>query len=180
MPLSSRDHVLEQRRSSPGLLLALLGQMSMRRLREAHTALNLTPRQFLLLAVLDDRGAVGQSELGQMVHTDPSILVTMLNPLENAGLVARERDPDDRRRHLVSLTADGERHLAQATEAQAAAEDALLVGLDADQREQLRGLLLAVRAGLGLESSCLSAAQQERGEPAVDESFPYLDTPPAN
>jgi DNA-binding MarR family transcriptional regulator len=158
----------------------MLGQMSMRRLREAHTALNLTPRQFLLLAVLHDRGAVGQSELGQMVGTDPSILVTMLNPLEDDGLVARERDPHDRRRHLVTLTTDGERHLSRATEAQHAAEDALLVGLDAEQREQLRELLLAVRAGLGLESSCLSAAPPERGEAAIDESFPYLDTPPAN
>ena len=152
----------------------------MRGMREAHTALNITPRQFLLLAVLHDRGAVGQSELGQMVNTDPSILVTMLNPLEGAGLVARERDPHDRRRHLVTLTADGERHLTQATEAQHAAEDALFVGLDAEQREQLRELLLAVRAGLGLESSCLSAGQRERGEPVVDESFPCLDTPPVN
>src|SRR5215210_602126 len=44
--------VLEERRSSPGLLLALLGQEAMRRLREAHTANNLKPRQFQLLGLL--------------------------------------------------------------------------------------------------------------------------------
>ena len=160
-PISAGERVLEQRRSSPGLLLALLGQMSMRRLREAHTALDLTPRQFHLLAVLHDRGAVGQTELGQMLGTDPSILVTILNPLESDGLIARERDPGDRRRHLVSLTTDGERHLTRATEAQHAAEDALFVGLDDEQREQLRQLLLAVREGLGPEST-----------------FPCHETPP--
>jgi DNA-binding MarR family transcriptional regulator len=167
------ERVLEQRRSSPGLLLALLGQMAMRRMREVHTALDLTPRQFHLLAVLHDRGAVGQTELGQMLGTDPSILVTMLNPLESDGLIARQRDPDDRRRHLVSLTTNGERHLTRATEAQHAAEDALFVGLEDEQREQLRQLLLAVREGLGSESTCLSADQ-----PGAPTAFPCHETPP--
>ena len=101
----------------------------MRRLRAAHTALGLTPRQFHLLGLLHDRGAMGQSELGQTMGIDPSILVTMLNPLEADGLIARERDRDDRRRHLVTLTPAGRRHLSRAAEAQREAEDTLLIGL---------------------------------------------------
>src|SRR4051812_17503765 len=57
--------VIEERRSSPGLLLALLGQDAMRRLRDAHTAQNLMPRQFQLLALLADHGPMGQRELGR-------------------------------------------------------------------------------------------------------------------
>jgi DNA-binding MarR family transcriptional regulator len=129
----------------------------MRRLRDAHTARHLSPRQFHLLGLLHDGGPTGQSELGQTIGTDPSILVTMLNPLEADGLVSRERDPVDRRRHLVTLTAAGEQHLSRAAAAQREAEDALFIGLDDQQREQLRRLLLAVQAGLGDEPSCPGA-----------------------
>ena len=68
---------------------------------------------------------------------DPSILVTLLNPLEAIGFVSRERDPVDRRRHVVTLTAAGRRHFDSATRAQREAEDTLFAGLDDDQRQQL-------------------------------------------
>ena len=137
--------VLEERRSSPGLVLALLGQDAMRRLRAAHTAHNLTPRQFQLLGLLHDHGAMGQGELGQAMSVAPSVLVTLLNPLEADGDVSRDRDPADRRRHVVTLTPAGERHLASAAQAQREAEDRLFAGLTADQRKQLRTLLVALR-----------------------------------
>jgi hypothetical protein len=64
-PTAPSTGVLEERRDSPGLLLALLGQSAMRRLREVRTANGLSPRQFHLLALLHDRGPTGQGELGQ-------------------------------------------------------------------------------------------------------------------
>jgi DNA-binding MarR family transcriptional regulator len=151
--------VLDEHRSSPGLLLALLGQEAMRRLRAAHTAHNLKPRQFQILGLLHDHGALAQRELIQAMDVDPSILVTLLNPLEADGLVTRERDPGDRRRHLVTLTRAGERHLASASRAQKETEDALFASLDHDQREQLRGLLVALRDGLAADAvgACATA-----------------------
>lgn len=149
------------RRSSPSLLLALIGQDAMRRLREAHTAHNLKPRQFQLLALLHDEGALGQSELGHAMGVDPSVLVTLLNPLEADGLVSRERDLDDRRRHLVTLTPAGERHLDCAAQAQRDTDDALLAGLTVDQREELRAILVAVLDNLAEpcdDSACDPAA----------------------
>src|SRR5215211_8139377 len=143
--------ILDEHRSRPGLLLALLGQEAMRRLRAAHTALNLKPRQFQILGLLHDRGGLAQRELMQEMNVDPSILVTLLNPLEADGLVARERDPADRRRHLVTLTPAGERHLASASRAQKKTEDALFASLEDDQREQLRALLAVLRDGLATD-----------------------------
>src|SRR4051812_29631474 len=137
--------ILEERRSSPGLLLALLGQDAMRRLRDAHTAHNLMPRQFQLLGLLDDHGPMGQRELGQAMATDPSILVTLLNPIEANGFVARNRDRAERRPHVVTLTAAGRRHLERGAEAQREAEDTIFAGLSTDQRDQLRDLLIALR-----------------------------------
>ena len=137
--------VIEERRSSPGLLLALLGQDAMRRLRDAHTAHDLMPRQFQLLGLLADHGPMGQRDLGQAMATDPSILVTLLNPLEADGFVTRSRDSADRRRHVVTLTAKGKRKLDRAAEAQRQAEDTIFSGLSSEQREQLRDLLIALR-----------------------------------
>ena len=156
--------ILDEHRSSPGLLLALLGHEAMRRLRAAHTAHNLKPRQFQILGLLHDHGGLAQRELMGEMDVDPSILVTLLNPLEADGLVTRERDPSDRRRHLVTLTEAGERHLASASRAQKETEEALFASLDDDQREQLRVLLGALRDGLAVdaEGGCSTAGEAER------------------
>ena len=157
--------VLEERRSSPGLLLALLGHVAMRRLRDAHARHGLTPRQFYLLGLLHAHGPTGQRELGSMMGTDPSVLVTMLNPLEDEGFVSRERDAQDRRCHLVVLTPAGEAKLIAAAQAQEAAEDELLGVLDGERREQLLTLLMALQEGLAGPDGgpgCAAAAPGER------------------
>src|SRR3954453_12593133 len=155
--------ILDEHRSRPGLLLALLGQEAMRRLRAAHTAHNLKPRQFQILGLLHDHGGLAQRELMQEMDIDPSILVTLLNPLEAEGWVTRRRDPSDRRRHHVALTRAGERQLVSAARAQTEAEDALFAALDADQREQLRGLLIALRDGLAADPETACAPGEPRG-----------------
>jgi DNA-binding MarR family transcriptional regulator len=150
MASSSGKGVLDEHRTSAGLLLALLGQAAMRRLRDAHTEWGLSPRQFQLLALLHDHGSMGQRQLGEVMGVDPSILVTLLNPLEAEGHVSRRRDAADRRRHTILLTKKGARHLTDAARAQRDAEDELFAGLDANQREQLRQLLIALNASMGV------------------------------
>src|SRR5215211_925368 len=149
--------LLEEGATSEGLLLALLGQYAMRRLRAAHAEHKLSPRQFHLLGLLHDRGAMTQRALGSLMDVDPSILVTLLNPLEADGYVSRDRDPADRRRHVVSLTPAGDRQLGRAAQAQRDVEDELFSSLTDAQRNQLRALLLVVRERLTLEASAAGA-----------------------
>ena len=155
--------ILDEHRSRPGLLLALLGQEAMRRLRAAHTAHNLKPRQFQILGLLHDNRGLAQGDLMREMDVDPSILVTLLNPLEADGLVSRERDPADRRRHLVKLTRAGERALDSASRAQKETEDELFAYLSGEQREQLGGLLIALRDGLAAETggACSGAGETD-------------------
>jgi DNA-binding MarR family transcriptional regulator len=150
--------ILEEHRSSPGLLLALIGHEAMRRLRAAHTAHDLKPRQFQILGLLQDQDGLAQRELQQTMGVDPSILVTLLNPLEAAGLVTRERDPGDRRRHLVKITRSGEKRLVSAARAQRETENALFAALDDEQRQQLQALLLVLRDGLAADPESAGAA----------------------
>jgi DNA-binding MarR family transcriptional regulator len=155
--------LLEERATSEGLLLALLGQHAMRRLRAAHTEHELSPRQFHLLGLLHDRGPLTQRELGTLMNVDPSILVTLLNPLEAAGYLSRRRDPADRRRHDVTLTPAGEQHLDRAAQAQRDAEGELFANLSATQRSQLRELLLVLREQLTPERSIACTSTDKPG-----------------
>jgi DNA-binding MarR family transcriptional regulator len=160
----SAHGVIEERATSEGLLLALLGQQAMRRLRAAHTEHKLSPRQFHVLGLLHDRGALTQRELGTLMDVDPSILVTLLNPLEADGYLSRERDADDRRRHVVTITRRGEQQLERAAQAQRDAEDELLAGLTKTQRAQLRRLLLILReqSTAAVETACTASETNTR------------------
>jgi DNA-binding MarR family transcriptional regulator len=155
--------------STAGLLLAMLGHVAMRRLRDAHLANGLSPRQFHLLALLQDEGPVGQRDLGLTMGIDPSILVTMLNPLEDDGLVCRVRDPHDRRRHVVTLTGAGEQRLERAARAQLEAEEALFAGLTPDRQGQLEELLVELQGtltGEHCDAPCLGDAGPCDGQQA--------------
>jgi DNA-binding MarR family transcriptional regulator len=158
----SEEDVLEERASSPGLLLALLGQEAMRRLRAAHAAVGVSPRQFHLLGLLHDRGAMSQTELGVIMSLDKSVIVSLLNPLEVAGLLSRERDTADRRRHLVQLTSAGTRQLDRAARAQREAEDELFAGLSRDQRRKLASTLIVLRDTLASEDCSDRTSGEER------------------
>lgn len=160
-PAEDARGLLEERATSEGLLLALLGQHAMRRLRAAHIEHKLSPRQFHLLGLLHDRGAMPQRELGTLMDVDPSILVTLLNPLEADGYLSRARDAADRRRHVITLTPAGEQQLERAAQAQRDAEDELFASLTDTQREQLRRLLLVLRDQLEHNSACTSADAAE-------------------
>jgi DNA-binding MarR family transcriptional regulator len=150
-------------RDSAGLMLALLGHEAMRRLRLAHQAHDLSPRQFRLLELLRERGDLGQSALAAEVEEAASVLVTQLNPLEEAGLLTRRRDPTDRRRHLVALTVTGRARAEAAVRAQREVEDLLFRSLTTDQRGQLTELLALVRDDLtGGHSQCATTASLER------------------
>src|SRR5713101_8152607 len=149
--------VVEELGSSTGFLLALLGQETMRRLRDALTAHDLKPRQFQILDLLVDRGPIGQRELGDLMTIHHRILVTMLNPLEADGLIERKRSGTDRRRHDVSVTPAGKRRLVSAARAQREAEDVLFAGLTEQQRDQFRELLTALRETIDTESPTATA-----------------------
>jgi DNA-binding MarR family transcriptional regulator len=72
---------------------------------------------------------------------DPNNCVLLLNDLDDRGYVERQRDPQDRRRHIVVITAAGLKALAKAEAKLEALEGEVLVNLDPAEREQLRDLL---------------------------------------
>ncbi|MFF3437358.1 MarR family winged helix-turn-helix transcriptional regulator [Streptosporangium sp. NPDC002721] len=124
-----------------GMLLARHGTVTNIRMRQALGVTGLTPRHAIALMNLDDNGPMGQQALIEALAVDPSVLVAILNDLERDGLAERRRDPADRRRHIVEMTAAGADALTKVQEALTAMERELCSGLDEQEIVQLYGLL---------------------------------------
>src|SRR6266550_2596633 len=67
--------------------------------------------------------------------------------LEERGLGERRRDPTDRRRHTVSLTAEGKRQLVRLRAIVKRIEDGFLDPLDKETRTALHDALIRVACG---------------------------------
>jgi DNA-binding MarR family transcriptional regulator len=126
------------------VLLARLGRVAARRLNEELATTGLKPPHAAILVMLRDAGPMSQRELGERLQVDPSNLVVFLNALENDGLVARRRDPEDRRRHIVEATDEGVSRVPLCDDAVDALEDELFSELTAEERERLHGMLAAL------------------------------------
>jgi MarR family transcriptional regulator, organic hydroperoxide resistance regulator len=77
--------------------------------------LDLTYPQYLVMLVLWERDGLTVTQIGERLFLDSGTLTPLLKRLENAGRIARTRDPADERRVLITLTGDGQ---ALRTEAQ--------------------------------------------------------------
>ncbi|WP_436535344.1 MarR family winged helix-turn-helix transcriptional regulator [Actinoplanes sp. HUAS TT8] len=70
-----------------------------------------------LLARLRDHGPRRPSDVADDLGVGKATITRQLKPLEALGLIERLPDPDDGRAHLVALTAEGSRRMAEAREA---------------------------------------------------------------
>ena len=80
-------------------------------------------------------------EIGGLLSMDPATTATTVDDLERDGLLVRYREPDNRRKYAVELTAAGRRTLKRAERALDALEADALGELRAADRTQLRRLL---------------------------------------
>jgi DNA-binding MarR family transcriptional regulator len=87
----------------------------LRRAHQRHTAIfqerigdaQLTPLQFAALVKLRDLGEVSQNQLGRLTAMDAATMQGVIKRLAGRGLIERRPDPDDRRRLILCLSAQG-------------------------------------------------------------------------
>lgn len=96
---------------------------------------------YLMLTWLQRTGPARGSELVDAIGIDKGAVSRSAQHLVALGLVERTPDPDDRRASLLSVTAEGERRLAEVARARSARFDERLSGLSDDDVERLAELL---------------------------------------
>jgi DNA-binding MarR family transcriptional regulator len=131
----------------PSLVLAYSGQIANGRIKKALGAHGLKPGHAHVLMLLADKGPMGQQALVEELGVDPSVLVAILNDLENNGLAERRRDPADRRRHIVEIRDRGTALVGEVDRAVAAVEADLFADLNAEELATLERLLQRIRPG---------------------------------
>jgi len=121
----------------------LVSRLSRRVYRVAREErLGMPMKLFSTLNVVRDHDGIAQQTLGETLGLDPNMLVLLLNQAEDGGYARRVRDPRDRRRHIVELTDKGRAALERAEAGVEEVEEEILSALDADERKQLRALLV--------------------------------------
>ena len=132
-------------RSSDGRLIALVTQLSKAlHRRSTDELLGMRLKGYMTLGYIRDHQATTQQELEAALVMDANSVVLILNELETAQFVIRRRDPLDRRRHIVEMTAAGRHALERADKAREGLEEEVLDGVSAEDRERLISLLQKV------------------------------------
>lgn len=119
----------------PAYALSQLHQTLTTRLERALAAEGLSLRTHQVLACVDEHLGGSQQEVSESIEVDRSEMVRIIDRLEAAGMVVRERNPSDRRRHRLKLTPSGRRALRVGERViESATENALSHLSEAEQR----------------------------------------------
>ena len=129
-PVDSPD----RRRLPPLLRRAWYGLNQAFRRRIAH--LGLTPDQFTVMRTLLEHDGITQRELAQLISSDPNTVASLVNRMEQAGLLERETHEQDRRANRLRLQSHGRSQYEQAREVAVRLQLEILAAMPATRREQ--------------------------------------------
>lgn len=135
----------------PPTLLYITKQLELAiraRLDEMLRPIGMTALQYTALTVLERHPDVTSAQLARNSFVTSQSMADMVAALEARGLVERHRDPADRRRLVLALTADGRALLRRYRGKVRALEGRMLAGFSDRKRAELRDTLVRCRDNL--------------------------------
>jgi MarR family transcriptional regulator, transcriptional regulator for hemolysin len=134
-----------------GLRLTQVSRAVSRAFDDALAAAGGSLPMWLVLLNLKTRSLGNQRELAEAMGIREATLTHHLNAMETGGLVTRQRDPANRRVHVVTLTEDGEQAFLRMRDAAVAFDRRLRRGISDAEAATLSDVLgrLADNAGVG-------------------------------
>lgn len=133
--------------AAPGHLIRRAHQLAVSIFAEKTAAFDITPVQFAMLNALMDDPGEDQITLAGKVAFDAATSGAVIARLESKGLLRRDADPKDKRRKLLTATAEGEKVVIAMKSAVADVQGQLVQPLTDKEAEQLTGLLGKLVAG---------------------------------
>ncbi|WP_406074601.1 MarR family winged helix-turn-helix transcriptional regulator [Micromonospora sp. NBC_01638] len=122
-------------------LLSQLSAQSDRLMTEGLAKTDARRWHYAVLASLQEYGPGSQATLSRRTGIYRSDMVGVLNELAERGLVERAPDPGDRRRNVITITAQGRRHLRRLDKVLDDLHEELLAPLLPAERDQFVQLL---------------------------------------
>jgi DNA-binding MarR family transcriptional regulator len=120
------------------------------------SALGVTTAQWRLLLRLSREPGLKQVELAERMDVEPITACRIVDRLEEAGLVERQRDPDDRRAWRLVLTAKAEPILNRLRALAEEMSGEAFAGMSIEEVDAMRGKLARIR-----ENVCRAEAAQK-------------------
>ncbi|WP_185089413.1 MarR family winged helix-turn-helix transcriptional regulator [Nonomuraea muscovyensis] len=132
---------LPELRGLPSRLLSIAAAHADRLVSAGLAGADARKWHYAVLVTLRDAGPASQATLSRRTGIYRSDLVGVINELAGRGLVERAPDPADRRRNVVTITAEGGLLLDRLDALLASLQDDLLAPLAEPERRQLVELL---------------------------------------
>ena len=101
----------------------------------------ITMAQFILLDAVEHAGSAGHARIAEVAGVSGATLTQALFRAEERGLLARRRDPSDRRTIAVELTGRGRELLDEKRTLLSARAEALFTGMEPSHRQAAADLL---------------------------------------
>lgn len=125
----------------PGYRLAQVYRLVRRAMDDALREASLTTPQWAALCCLSQHEAVSSAELARMHHVTPQTMNTILQNLENNGMIVREHHPTHGTVLRVQLTDEAGERLDDVVRRVEAVQEKMLGALSMPEREMLMELL---------------------------------------
>ncbi|MEU7861045.1 MarR family transcriptional regulator [Nonomuraea sp. NPDC049141] len=141
MPDDGEIKTPERLRRRASRLLSQMTAQSDRLINEGLAQADARKWHYAVLASLQEYGPGSQATLSRRTGIYRSDMVGVLNELAERGLVERAPDPGDRRRNVITITAQGRRHLRRLDKVLDDLHEELLAPLLPAERDQFEQLL---------------------------------------
>lgn len=105
----------------------------------------ITIDQWVLLKIVDERKQISQVELAQVAHKDTASITRILDLLQKKKLIQRIDDEYDRRKYMISLTAEGQAFVLRNIPVVDQLRNQIVDGISEEELQSLKSILAKIR-----------------------------------
>jgi DNA-binding MarR family transcriptional regulator len=133
---------------SIGYIICTVARKVHQHLTDKFKTYDITPEQWVVLKKLSEQNNISQRELSYRVDKDPNNIKALVDKLENKSLVKRMVNANDKRAFLLCITEKGKKLIEELTPLDEKMIVDLGYGLNNDEINQLKLLLLKICANI--------------------------------